>query len=72
MAMPASIRQTRPGGSGASDEVRRNLARRYAGEADRYRDALVKFYGEARGTEASTMRKPSRSASMAGSPHKRI
>jgi LmbE family N-acetylglucosaminyl deacetylase len=31
------------------DEVRRNLARRYAGEADRYREALVKFYGEARG-----------------------
>ena len=31
------------------DEVRRNLARRYAGEADRYRDALVKFYGDGRG-----------------------
>jgi N-acetylglucosamine malate deacetylase 1 len=31
------------------EEVRRNLARRYAGEADRYRDALVKFYGETRG-----------------------
>ena len=30
-------------------EVRGNLARRYAGEADRYRDALVKFYGETRG-----------------------
>jgi LmbE family N-acetylglucosaminyl deacetylase len=31
------------------EDVRRNLARRYAGEADRYRDALVKFYGETRG-----------------------
>jgi N-acetylglucosamine malate deacetylase 1 len=31
------------------DEVRRNLAGRYAGEANRYRDALVKFYGETRG-----------------------
>lgn len=31
------------------DEVRRNLARRYAGYADSYRDALVKFYGEERG-----------------------
>jgi hypothetical protein len=27
------------------DEVRRNLARRYAAQADSYRDALVKFYG---------------------------
>ena len=27
------------------EEVRRNLARRYAAEADRYRDLLVKFYG---------------------------
>jgi LmbE family N-acetylglucosaminyl deacetylase len=27
------------------EEVRRNLARRYAGQADSYRDALVKFYG---------------------------
>ena len=31
------------------DDVRRNLARRYAGEADKYREALVKFYGETRG-----------------------
>ncbi len=28
------------------EEVRRGLARRYAAEADRYRDALVKFYGK--------------------------
>jgi len=27
------------------EEVRRNLARRYAAQADNYRDALVKFYG---------------------------
>src|SRR4051812_4130844 len=27
------------------DEVRRSLARRYAAQADNYRDALVKFYG---------------------------
>ncbi len=27
------------------DEVRRNLDRRYASQADNYRDALVKFYG---------------------------
>ena len=27
------------------EEVRRNLARRYAGQADSYREALVKFYG---------------------------
>jgi LmbE family N-acetylglucosaminyl deacetylase len=31
------------------EEVRRDLAGRYAGYADRYRDALVKFYGEERG-----------------------
>ena len=31
------------------DEVRNNLAKRYAGQADSYRDALVKFYGEERG-----------------------
>ncbi|MBL8296282.1 MAG: PIG-L family deacetylase [Bryobacterales bacterium] len=31
------------------DEVRKSLARRYAGAADRYRAALVKFYGEERG-----------------------
>jgi hypothetical protein len=36
-------RQRRP------EEVRRDLARRYAGYADTYRDALVKFYGEERG-----------------------
>ena len=28
------------------EQVRKDLARRYAGYADRYRDALVKFYGE--------------------------
>jgi len=28
------------------DDVRRNLARRYSGYADSYRDALIKFYGE--------------------------
>ena len=31
------------------DEVRRDLAKRYAGHADNYRDALVKFYGEQQG-----------------------
>lgn len=31
------------------EEVRRDLAKRYAGNAERYRDALVKFYGEERG-----------------------
>jgi LmbE family N-acetylglucosaminyl deacetylase len=31
------------------DTVRKALARRYAGQADTYRDALVKFYGEDRG-----------------------
>jgi LmbE family N-acetylglucosaminyl deacetylase len=31
------------------EEVRRDLAKRYAGYADTYRDALVKFYGEGRG-----------------------
>lgn len=30
------------------EEVRRNLARRYAAQADSYRDALVKFYGPER------------------------
>jgi LmbE family N-acetylglucosaminyl deacetylase len=30
-------------------EVRRELAARYAGYADKYRDALVKFYGDERG-----------------------
>lgn len=31
------------------DEVRKELANRYAGYADTYRDALVRFYGEDRG-----------------------
>ena len=31
------------------EEVRKELAGRYAGYADSYRDALVKFYGEERG-----------------------
>lgn len=31
------------------DEVRNSLARRYAGQAESYRDALVQFYGEERG-----------------------
>ncbi len=31
------------------DEVRRNTAKRYASRADRFRDTLVKFYGEERG-----------------------
>jgi LmbE family N-acetylglucosaminyl deacetylase len=31
------------------DEVRKNLARRYASAADQYRDALIKYYGEDRG-----------------------
>jgi LmbE family N-acetylglucosaminyl deacetylase len=31
------------------EEVRRDLAKRYSGYADTYRDALVKFYGEERG-----------------------
>ena len=35
------------------DEVRRDLAKRYAGYADNYRDALVKFYGDA---QARTVR----------------
>ena len=30
------------------EEVRRDLAGRYAGYADSYRDALVKFYGQER------------------------
>jgi len=34
------------------EEVRRDLARRYSGFADTYRDALVKFYGEERGRKA--------------------
>jgi LmbE family N-acetylglucosaminyl deacetylase len=31
------------------DEVRRDLAKRYAGYADSYRDALVKYYGDEQG-----------------------
>jgi N-acetylglucosamine malate deacetylase 1 len=31
------------------EEVRKDLAGRYAGQADRYRDALVKFYGRDKG-----------------------
>jgi LmbE family N-acetylglucosaminyl deacetylase len=31
-----------------SEEVRRNLARRYAAQADQYRDVLIRFYGEER------------------------
>lgn len=31
------------------EEVRRELAQRYAGYADTYRDALIKFYGQERG-----------------------
>jgi LmbE family N-acetylglucosaminyl deacetylase len=31
------------------DEVRRNLARRYAAQADSYRETLVKLYGQERG-----------------------
>jgi len=38
-----------PGRQRRREEVRTNLARRYAGYADKYRDALVKSYGEARG-----------------------
>jgi LmbE family N-acetylglucosaminyl deacetylase len=34
-----------PGRQRRREEVRRNLARRYAAQADGYRDALVKFYG---------------------------
>ena len=35
-----------------SDQVRQNLARRFASEADRFRDALVKFEGEEKGRKA--------------------
>jgi LmbE family N-acetylglucosaminyl deacetylase len=38
-----------PGKQRRRDEVRNDLARRYAGYANSYRDALVKFYGEERG-----------------------
>jgi LmbE family N-acetylglucosaminyl deacetylase len=34
-----------PGRQRRRDEVRRSLARRYAAQADTYRDALIKFYG---------------------------
>ena len=37
-----------PGRQRRREEVRRNLARRYAAQADNYRDALVKFYGPER------------------------
>jgi len=33
------------------DEVRRNLIGRYAAQANQYRDALIKFYGEERGRQ---------------------
>ncbi len=32
------------------DEVRANLARRYAAQANKYRDTLIKFYGAERGS----------------------
>ena len=38
-----------PGRQQRRDQVRKELAARYAGYADTYRDALVKFYGEDRG-----------------------
>jgi hypothetical protein len=31
-----------------NEDVRRNLARRYAAQANQYRDTLVKFYGQDR------------------------
>src|SRR5579862_3914692 len=37
-----------PGRQRRREEVRRNLARRYAAQANTYRDALVKFYGPER------------------------
>ncbi len=37
-----------PGRRQRRDEVRANLARRYAAQADQYRDALVQFYGAER------------------------
>src|SRR5205823_9701462 len=40
---------TEPGRQRRRDEVRNSLARRYAAQADTYRDALVKFYGAERG-----------------------
>jgi LmbE family N-acetylglucosaminyl deacetylase len=38
-----------PGRQRRRDQVRKELAARYAGAANTYRDALVKFYGEDRG-----------------------
>ena len=38
-----------PGRQRRRDEVRKNLSGRYAGYATKYRDALVKFYGAAKG-----------------------
>jgi len=38
-----------PGRQRRRDEVRRNLAGRYAAQANNYRDALVKFYGADKG-----------------------
>ncbi|MEO7146198.1 MAG: PIG-L family deacetylase [Bryobacteraceae bacterium] len=38
-----------PGRRRRRDEVRSNLARRYAAQAESYRGALVKFYGQQRG-----------------------
>src|SRR5260370_7738897 len=40
-----------PGRQRRRDEVRRDLANRYAGYADTYREPLVKFYGEPRATQ---------------------
>jgi hypothetical protein len=37
-----------PGRQRRREEVRRELAGRYAGYAESYRDALAKFYGEER------------------------
>src|SRR5437899_4403480 len=38
-----------PGRQRRKDEVRTSLAARYAGYAEKYRDALIKFYGPERG-----------------------
>jgi len=40
---------TEPGRQQRRDQVRKELAARYSGAADRFRDALVKRYGEERG-----------------------
>jgi len=51
------------------EEVRRDLARRYAGYADSYRDTVVWSNSTAKSRAAkSALRKPSRSVSMAGNP----